>query len=185
MENSICISRTMLSKQRDREQYWNAYRWRGRAKASFFFGLCNAIGNTLFLCIFTVILFLDPYAKKEIGYILLCIFCWLFMIFYALLMIFQDRIFAYKSEKYRRKQKGNVQLYATIEFYSDHFIATSDLFDEIYRGSYSDVVEYKETENYCIMFILGDRAFTYGKDAFVKGSVHEAYELIVNGNSDK
>ena len=154
MENSICISKTLLSKQRDREQYWGAYRWHGRAKAAFYFGLINAIGNSIFLSVFTAILFLDPYAKNEIGYILLCIFCWLFMVFFALLMIFQDRIFANKSEKLRIKQKGLTPLYAIIEFYDDHFIATSQLFDDTYRISYSDIIEFKETENYCILFTL-------------------------------
>ena len=181
MENSICISKTLLSKQRDREQYWGAYRWHGRAKAAFYFGLINAIGNSIFLSVFTAILFLDPYAKNEIGYILLCIFCWLFMVFFALLMIFQDRIFANKSEKLRIKQKGLTPLYAIIEFYDDHFIATSQLFDDTYRISYSDIIEFKETENYCILFTWGDRFFTYGKDAFVKGTADEAYALVING----
>lgn len=181
MENSICISKTLHSKQRDREQYWGAYRWRGRAKAGFYFGLLNAIGNSIFLSIFTAILFFDPYAKYKIGYILLCIFCWLFMALFVLLMIFQAQIFANKSEKFRIKQKGSTPLYAIIEFYDDHFIATSQLFDDTYRISYSDIIEYKETENYCILFTWGGRSFTYGKDAFVKGTVDEAYALVVNG----
>lgn len=178
MENSICISKTLLSKQRDREQYWGAYRWHGRAKAAFYFGLINAIGNSIFLSVFTAILFLDPYAKNEIGYILLCIFCWLFMVFFALLMIFQDRIFANKSEKFRKKLKGNTKVYLTIEFYSDHFVANSELHNMIYQVPYSSIIEYKETKNYCILFTSNGTAYMYGKEEFVQGTAAEAYALI-------
>lgn len=178
MEDSVCINRTLVSKQRDREQYWGIYRWRGGAKGSFLSGLIGAIANTILLCIFTALLFLDPYAKYEIGYILLCIFCWLYIVFFILLMIFQDRIFARKIGKLRRKMAGSEPSYIVYEFYSDHLTIRIEATGEVVQVPYTAITEYKETENYCILFASGDEAFTYGKEEFVQGSADGAYALI-------
>ena len=174
----ICKNKTLVSKQRDREVYWGVSRWHGRAKILFFVGLLIDVIYFAFLCLVTGALFRDPYAKQEVGYILLCTACWILFAFFVLHVVFQGHIFANKAEKIRRKMKGHTPVYAETEFYTDYFVFKSAVYDEIEQVSYSNIVKYKETANYCVLITASGSVYAYGKEEFEQGSAAEAYALI-------
>lgn len=179
MEDCICINKTLLSKQQDREIYWSFLRWRGRAKAAFIAGICIDVVSFILLCVFSGFLLYDPYAGKELGYILLCVSCWLLSIIFALHTAFQGHFYANKGEKLRRKIKGRNPVYTEIEFYRDSLVFKSGVFDEVTQVPYSYIFACKETEHYCVLITTVGTSYTYGKEEFVQGSADEAYALIV------
>lgn len=178
MDNCICISRTLLSKERDLEIYWGVLRWRGRAKTAFFVGLCFDIIGFILTCVFTYVLMTDRYAAGKIGYILLCVICWLFTIVFILHTVFQGHIFANKLEKTKKKIKGNAPAYTELEFYCDHFVYKSGVFDEVRQIPYSCISVYKETERYCALITTTGACYSYGKEEFIQGSADEVRALL-------
>ena len=181
----ICKNKTLVTKQRELEVYWGVSRWHGRAKTQFFAGLLFDIIYLVVLCMLTAALFRDPYAGEEIGYILLCAACWVFFAFFVLHVVFQGHILANKVEKIKRKRKGNTPVYTETEFYTDHFVFKSAIYDEIQQIPYSNIVKYKETANYCVLITASGAVYAYGKEAFVQGSADEAHALIAQYRNKK
>lgn len=167
----------------DREIYWSVSRWYGRAKTSFFVGLCLDILYFLALSAFTAILVLDSYNRKEIGHILLCVISWVILVLLVLHIVFQGHMVANKMERIKRKLKGAVPAYTEIEFFSDHFIFKSGIYDEIAEIPYTNIVGYKETTHYCVLITVSGAIYAYGKKEFVQGSAAEAYALFSKGGN--
>lgn len=178
MENSICISKTLLTKQHDREIYWCFSRWHGQAKMAFVIGLCVDVASFFLLCVFTGFLLFDPYAGREIGYILLCISCWILSVIFILLTVFQGHIYANKCDKPRRQMNGRKPVYAETEFYSDHFVIKSGVFGEVRSVPYSIISGYTETAHYCVLITSAGTFYTYGVEEFIQGSADEVYALV-------
>ena len=178
MDNCICISRTLLSKERDLEIYWGVLRWRGRAKTAFFVGLCFDIIGFILTCVFTYVLMTDRYASGEIGYILWCVLCWLCEIASILHTVFQGHSFAKQARKIRQKKNGNGPAYTQLEFYCDHLVCKSDVLDEVIQVPYSCISACKETERYCALITTSGACYFYGKEEFIQGSADEARALL-------
>lgn len=178
MEDCICMNKTLLTKQQDREIYWGFLRWHGRAKTAFVIGLCFDVISFLLLCVFTGLLLFDPYAGSELWYIILCIVCWILAVIFILLTVFQGHFYANKCDKPRRLMNGRKPVYAEIEFYSDHFVVKSGVFDEVKSVPYSIISGYTETKHYCVLYTAADTFYTYGTEEFVQGSADQVYALV-------
>lgn len=178
MENCICRNKSLLTKEREKEIYWGATRWINGAKGSFIFGLCVTTFDFLLLSIFTLLLFTDPYARKEWIYLALWALCWVILIIFVLRIVLQGRIVANKNHKLKRMMKGSEPAYTEIEFYSDHMVHKCGIFDDVTKISYDHIAAYRETKHYCVLTTVAHDVYTYGIEEFEQGSADEAYALI-------
>ena len=178
MENFICKSRTHVTKQMHREFYWGAWRWHGKEKTKFFVNILVEIFELAVLYFLAEFLHQVLSEKLEAWYYYVCAVFWICLVLAIVRTVFQGEFFVLRNLRYRKKMKGDAPVFTEMEFYRDHFRFTSELYDRTEQVPYANIIKYKETSHYCVLFLKNGIQYVYGKEEFLQGTAAEAYALF-------
>lgn len=168
--------RTPFSEALLRETYWPAHYFSKERKLRYAFRILIALGLNVVMVLLAIDM-IEFWRYYSLG---VRIFYLLMVAFYLVMdcrTIFEAQFYVRKEVKQHRKEVGDRVTCTDVLFYDNYFCFHSGVSSATYTAAYSDIVEVRETEHFC-MLRTNAMIFFFSKAGFVDGTYEQAIRFV-------